>query len=351
VTVAYQDVTTPAIEDALGPDVRLSLYQDGPLPLFVTPAGDRSMERNVEWLHAHRAAIDAALLHHGAVVLRNFGFATASDIKLALSDRAKYGQSYAAGQAPRAMVDEYVFEATAAPADRLLRLHQEMAYLPRQPDRIVFFSEVPAESGGETIIADMRRFTGRVGPAFRNQLEQRGIKYLSNFMDKDKLKTLDQVFGNWHKSWQDAFSSDDRSVAEDSCRSLGLEWAWREDGGLDTWHVTEAFRNHPVTGERVWFNMIATQTPSRFYLGSDEAYARFLRAYGTGALPPPFRACYGDGSDFDTDDVLSLYPLYEDLTVAFPWQKGDLMFVDNVFTAHGRNPFGGERQTRVVLLG
>jgi alpha-ketoglutarate-dependent taurine dioxygenase len=32
-----------------------------------------------------------------------------------------------------------------------------------------------------------------------------------------------------------------------------------------------------------------------------------------------------------------------------PWQAGDLMLVDNLRTAHNREPYGGERQVLVGL--
>ena len=41
--------------------------------------------------------------------------------------------------------------------------------------------------------------------------------------------------------------------------------------------------------------------------------------------------------------------VYRGLEVVFPWQAGDVMLVDNVATAHGRNPYQGERKLLVAL--
>ena len=40
---------------------------------------------------------------------------------------------------------------------------------------------------------------------------------------------------------------------------------------------------------------------------------------------------------------------YQRLEVSFPWQHGDVLLVDNVLTAHGRNPFRGERKLLVAM--
>jgi alpha-ketoglutarate-dependent taurine dioxygenase len=40
---------------------------------------------------------------------------------------------------------------------------------------------------------------------------------------------------------------------------------------------------------------------------------------------------------------------YRQETVAFPWQKGDLLMLDNMLVAHGRNPFSGERKVIVSM--
>jgi hypothetical protein len=37
--------------------------------------------------------------------------------------------------------------------------------------------------------------------------------------------------------------------------------------------------------------------------------------------------------------------------VAFPWQAGDVMILENKFTAHGRHPYEGHRDIQVMLLG
>ena len=44
-----------------------------------------------------------------------------------------------------------------------------------------------------------------------------------------------------------------------------------------------------------------------------------------------------------------LNKIYEANTAREPWQPGDLMLVDNVRTAHSREPFEGPREVLVAM--
>ena len=46
------------------------------------------------------------------------------------------------------------------------------------------------------------------------------------------------------------------------------------------------------------------------------------------------------------DEILKVY---EEHAVVFPWIEGDVLLIDNMLTAHGRNPFRGKRKVVVGM--
>lgn len=64
--------------------------------------------------------------------------------------------------------------------------------------------------------------------------------------------------------------------------------------------------------------------------------------------PLLFTPRFGDGSPIGDDAVATLNAAYGRITGREPWQVGDLRLVDNIRTAHHREPYTG---TRSVLVG
>ena len=57
----------------------------------------------------------------------------------------------------------------------------------------------------------------------------------------------------------------------------------------------------------------------------------------------------GDGDAIGADVVQLINQVYDANTAREPWRPGDLMLVDNVRTAHGREPFEGPREVLVAM--
>ena len=74
---------------------------------------------------------------------------------------------------------------------------------------------------------------------------------------------------------------------------------------------------------------------------------QLVDVYGADGLP--FNTRFGNGDAIGADVVQVINEVYEANTLREPWQAGDLLLVDNVRTAHSREPFEGPREVLVAM--
>jgi hypothetical protein len=142
----------------------------------------------------------------------------------------------------------------------------------------------------------------------------------------------------------ESFGTDDRGEIERYCRTNAIEFEWQPDGALRTRQRRSAVVRHPVTSRRCWFNQIAFLNE---WTLDPEVREFLVDVYGSDGLP--FNTRFGNGDPVNEDVVQLLNHLYEAHTARDTWQAGDLMLVDNIRTAHGREPFEGQREVLVAL--
>src|SRR5262249_32177749 len=223
-----------------------------------------------------------------------------------------------------------IYTSTEYPADRSIPMHNEMSYSREWPRKIGFFCLLPAEQGGATPIADSRRVLRRLSLEVKERFREQGVLYVRNYG-----KHLDLP-------WQDVFQTTGRTEVERGCRRLGLDFEWGEEGRLKTRQVCQAVVTHPETGEEIWFNQAHL-----FHISSlDEELATVLLASG-GEDDLPRNTYYGDGSPIEPNVLAEIRAAFAAETVAFPWQRNDVLLLDNMLIAHGREPYKGTR--RVVV--
>ncbi|MGH8920199.1 MAG: TauD/TfdA family dioxygenase, partial [Actinomycetes bacterium] len=113
---------------------------------------------------------------------------------------------------------------------------------------------------------------------------------------------------------------------------------------LRTAAVRPAVVRHPVTGEWSWFN----QAQHWHIACLDEATrTSLLETVGEDGLPRECR--FGDGTPIPDSAMAEICAVYDELEVVFPWQRGDVLMLDNILVAHARNPFRGERELLVAM--
>ena len=101
---------------------------------------------------------------------------------------------------------------------------------------------------------------------------------------------------------------------------------------------------HPVTGESVWFNHIAF-----WHVSSLEPQLREAMMALFGEENLAYNTYYGDGTRIEDSIIAEINEAYRQETIAFPWQHGDIMMLDNMLVAHGRSPFVGPRKVLVAM--
>ena len=144
--------------------------------------------------------------------------------------------------------------------------------------------------------------------------------------------------------WQEAFQTDSRSDVEEYCRKADICAEWVSGDQLRTTQVRPAIRAHPVTKEETWFNHAHF-----FHVSSlpDEISSSLLAALDGEDLP--YNTYYGDGSAIEPDELAEIRAAMDAQTVSFEWEQGDVLVVENMITAHGREPFEGPRRILTAM--
>jgi alpha-ketoglutarate-dependent taurine dioxygenase len=299
------------------------------LPLVVQPETNKlNLE---EWARANLGFIEARLQKHGAILFRGFdvnspsvfeGFAHAICPQL-------FDEN---GEHNRGSVSGKIYTPVTYPANKLLLWHNENSFNDAWPMKIWFCCATPAPEGGETPLVDSRRVFEVLDPKIRERFIEKKVMYVRNY--KEGLG----------QGWQAIMRATNRAEAEDFCRKNLMEFEWKEGNGLLTRCVRPAVARHPRTGEMVWFNQ--AQHWHRACLDAETRES--LRAlFAEDDFP---RNCYyGDGSVIEDSVMEEILEVYRQLEVSFPWRAKDVVMLDNMLTAHGRNPYVGERKLYVAM--
>ncbi|WP_437713070.1 amino acid adenylation domain-containing protein [Sorangium sp. So ce448] len=309
--------------------VATSTLGDGPLPLVVKPAvADVDL---AAWAREERAFVEAQLLRHGAVLFRGFPIKSAPEFEQVA--QAVCGELFGEyGDLPREKTGQHIYSSTPYPADKAILFHNESSHLPRWPLKQWFFCVQAAPEGGATPIVDCRRLHEALAPDVRERFRRSGLLYVRNFTP------------GFDVDWQDFFHTADPAVVEERCRAGGMRCEWLAGGRLRISQRGPAVLSHPKTGEQVFFNQIQLHHPA--YL---EAPVRESLLAMVGEQWLPRNVTYGDGAPIEVETTRALGEAYERCAVRFPWQEGDIILLDNMLVAHGRDPFSGPRKIVVAM--
>jgi len=306
------------------------LATEQPLPLLIRPAVDGvSLSA---WLGNHRERWEGLLHTHGALLFRGFGVRTKEELEELATAASGRLMDYTYRSTPRSSVGGRIYTSTEYPADQSIPMHNEMSYTSSWPLKIWFFCDQPSQQGGETPLADSRRVWARLNPALRQRFTEKQVMYVRNYGAGLDL------------TWENVFQTTDRARVESFCHEAGIELEWKEGNRLRTLQRCQAVARHPATGEMVWFNQAHLFHRSSL---APEVLSTLLATTAEEDLPRDTR--YGDGTPIEASALEEIRGVYADESVAFPWQKGDVLMVDNMLVAHGRRPFSGPRKILVAM--
>jgi alpha-ketoglutarate-dependent taurine dioxygenase len=284
------------------------------------------------WAAEHRDALRAVLAEHGSVLVRGLGLRDETEIGAVFQQLATGLMTEKEAFAPRRTYSDGVYSSSKWPPNQPMCMHHELSYTLEVPGLMLFACLIAPTDGGATAVADSPTVLDALPPELIERFEREGWLLTRNYNDEIGA------------SFAEAFGTEDRGAVESYCRANAIEFEWQPDGGLRTRQRRRAVVRHPVTGQRCWFNQIAFLNE---WTIAPEVHEYLVDVYGADALP--FNTRFGNGGPIGKDVVQLLNKIYEANTAREPWQAGDLMLVDNVRTAHSREPFEGPREVLVAM--
>lgn len=302
-------------------------------PLLVERGGEPA--DLVTFAREHAGWLGERIREHGAVLLRGFQTAAPEAFAEVITALGYLPLDYVHGNSPRTKVSgANVYTSTEYPPEFLIPLHNEMSYASRWPRRLFLHCVAAPTTGGRTPIADSREILRRLPSGVRQRFTAKGVLYLQHLHGGVGLG----------RSWQDTYETGDLAMVESYLRDFEADFEWTADGGLRTRQLRPATVVHPELGEEVWFN----QADQWHWSGAGPGLGQELvELFGEDDLPTSCR--HGDGSAIALADLEEIRRVGQECAVCFDWRPGDLLVLDNVRLAHGREPYSGLRRVLLAM--
>ncbi|KAL7260590.1 hypothetical protein ACSBR1_006284 [Camellia fascicularis] len=284
-----------------------------PLVLLPPQPNKSGLESLVSAVKNNKEWFEEMIVKNSAVLLRGFDVEKAEDFNDIVEtfgwDDIRY-----VGPAPRTHIYKRVWTANEGPLSEFIYYHHEMVLIKEFPKKVILFCEIPPPEGGETPFVPSFRVTERMVEEFPEvveELEKKGLKYTFTALSNDDTSSMRG------RGWEVAFGTSDRAEAERRAKALGMDMEWLPNGGVKTIlvprNLTRVFEGRK--GRKMWFNTIVGM------------HGKEISS-----------ATMADGTEIPEKVVKRCEEIIEEESIQFKWEKGDVLFLDNLATLHGRRP-------------
>src|SRR5438094_347806 len=313
---------------SLSPTSQLNVdVQRGKPPMLRVDATDDAPR----WAAEHRDGLRAAVVEHGSLLVRGLRLRDIAETE-AVFRRLGSLMTEKEPFAARRSYSHGVYSASKWPPNQPMCMHHELSYVLEFPSVMLFACLIAPTGGGATPVADSATVLQALPSQLIERFEREGWLLIRNY-NNEIGASIAETFGD-----------DDRRAVESYCRANAIEFEWQPGGALRTWQRRSAVVRHPRTGQRCWFNQIAFLNE---WTIDPEVREYLVDIYGEDGLP--FNTRFGNGDAIGADVVQLINQAYDANAARERWQAGDLMLVDNIRTAHGRERFEGPREVLVAM--
>lgn len=287
---------------------------------------------------------------HGALAIKGFGTQNPEFFSLFVQNFAngskltEYEQNGVAH--PRENIAKNVTTVNKSTGFKRLYAHQEFSRFKQYPSILTFFAKSPSETGGNETLTHGGELFDKLNekyPEFVKQISEKGI-YLTQTWPYHQDLGNNLIF-----SWKATHSfgklineGDNLEIQKEKaakvCKELVVDdFEWTPENGLKLHEHTQPLRVHPYNSQPILFSSLPTY---------HQKYKHAIKvAENPNNIEPPIT--YDNGDEIPIEYLDFLLDQSIELCYEHKFEPGDIVFVDNYQSYHGRTAYG--TQNREIL--
>ena len=281
-----------------------------------------------------RRAVESLRTRHGAVLFRGAPTDTPADLQKfceCLVTRGNLLPYIGEIATPRSALGGLIYTSTEYDKNGTIFFHNELCNRLTWPLTIIFACNKPASAGGATVLSDIREVTRNLPAEMQSEFRERNLEYLRNYG------------GDFGVSVEYAFGTSDRDEVEAYCRKNQITCTWLSPARLRTHAIRASHALHPITGEQLWLNYFTFYSRATL----DRRFRMVMR--GVKDIDMAYATRFADGEPISDRYGEIGRDAYLAASYRFEWRENDVLLLDNMLTAHSRDPFQGERKVWVAM--